>query len=128
MILSWSGTRLQHIINGDNSSFFDEERKKALAVLQLHGVIYNDSEWRNMLWDNVGGRLVVIDLEDVKWLKRPRALALTSGNARRSHHAKAGKSGQRLLDSSTAICTPRHRAHYYASGPEIEDLKRLRVT
>jgi hypothetical protein len=49
MILSWSGTRLQHVINDENSSFFDEERKKALAVLRSHGVVHNDSEWRNML-------------------------------------------------------------------------------
>lgn len=52
MILIWSGTRLQHVINDENSSFFDEERKKALAVLLSHGVVHNDSEWRNMLWDD----------------------------------------------------------------------------
>lgn len=31
-------------------------------------------------------RLVVIDLEDVKWLKRPFALEPTSGNARKPNH------------------------------------------
>lgn len=66
MILSWSGTRLQRAINDANSSFFEEERKKALAVLRSHGVVHSDSEWRNILWDNLSCRLVVIDLEDVK--------------------------------------------------------------
>ncbi|KAJ6134491.1 hypothetical protein N7523_000813 [Penicillium sp. IBT 18751x] len=85
MILSWSGTRLQHVINDGNSSFFHQERDKALAVLRSRGVIHGDSEWRNMLWDDLSGRMVVIDLEDVKWLKRPRALEPMSGNTRRAH-------------------------------------------
>ena len=49
-------------------------------MLRLRGVIHSDSEWRNMLWDDPSGHLVVIDLEDVKWLKRPQALELASGN------------------------------------------------
>ncbi|KAJ5111766.1 hypothetical protein NUU61_001396 [Penicillium alfredii] len=90
MVLSWSGTRLQHVINERNSSFFHQEREKALAVLRLHGVVHGDSEWRNMLWDDPGGRLVVVDLEDVKWLKRPQALDSASGNAQRGHRVKVG--------------------------------------
>ena len=58
-----------------------------------------------MLWDGLGSRLVVIDLEDVKWLKRPRTLEPTSGNVRHGHRAKVGKSGQKLLSSSTAFYT-----------------------
>jgi hypothetical protein len=102
MVLSWSGTRLQHVINDRNSSFYHQEREKALAVLRSCGVIHGDSEWRNMLWDNPSGRLVVIDLEDVKWLKRSRALEPTSGNAR--HHTKAVKFGQRVPSRSIAVC------------------------
>ncbi|KAJ5695363.1 hypothetical protein N7455_001733 [Penicillium solitum] len=105
MILSWSGKRLQHVINDENSRFFHQERDKALIVLRSHGVVHGDSEWRNMLWDGLGSRLVVIDLEDVKWLKRPRTLEPTSGNARHGHRAKVGKSGQKLLSSSTAFYT-----------------------
>lgn len=89
MVFRWSGTRLQHFTNERNSSFFHREREKALAVLQLHGVVHGDSEWRNMLWDDPGGRLVVVDLEDVKWLKRPQALEPASGNAR-GHRVKVG--------------------------------------
>lgn len=85
MILSWSGTRLQHVIDDENSSFFHQERDKALAVLRSRGLIHGDNEWRNMLWDDLSGRLFVIDLEDVKWLKRPRALEPMSGNTRRTH-------------------------------------------
>jgi hypothetical protein len=104
-ILSWSGTRLQHVINDGNSSFFHQERDKALAVLRSRAVIHGDSEWRNMLWDDLSDRLVVNDLEDVKWLKRPRALEPKSGNARRGHRATAGKPGQRFLYSPAAVCT-----------------------
>jgi hypothetical protein len=105
MILSWSGTRLQHVINNENSSFFHQERDKALAVFRSHGVIHSDDEWRNMLWDDLGGRLFVIDLEDVKWLKRPRALEPTSGNTPHGHRVGAMKIRQGLLSSSTAVCT-----------------------
>lgn len=38
-----------------------------------------------MLWDELTGRLVVIDLEEVKWLKRPRPLQPTSGNSQGGH-------------------------------------------
>ncbi|KAI2883675.1 hypothetical protein CBS63078_11354 [Aspergillus niger] len=66
MILSWTGTRLEHAIHDGNSHFFHQERDKALTVLRSRGVIHCDSEWRNMLWDDLSGRLVVIDLGDVK--------------------------------------------------------------
>ena len=92
MILSWSGSRLQHIINDENSKFFHQERDKALTVLHSHGVVHGDSEWRNMLWDDICNRLIVIDLEDVKWLRPPP-------------NAKVGNFGQYLLSSPTADCT-----------------------
>ncbi|KAI2937975.1 hypothetical protein CBS147321_7505 [Aspergillus niger] len=91
MILSWSGTRLQHAINDGNSHFFQQERDKALTVLRSRGVIHCDSEWRNMLWDDPSGRLAVIDLEDVKWLKRARALESVSANTRRTRCVRAVK-------------------------------------
>lgn len=105
MILSWSGKRLQYIINDENSRFFHQERDKALTVLRSHGVIHGDSEWRNILWDDLGARLFVIDLEEVKWLKCPRALEPTFGNMRHSHRVGVGKSRKKLLSSSTAVCS-----------------------
>lgn len=72
MVLGWSGIRLH--ADQMNASFFRIKRDEALAVIRSHGVIHRDAEWRNMVWDEVDGRLAVIDLEDVKWLKRPRAL------------------------------------------------------
>ncbi|KAI2947927.1 hypothetical protein CBS147323_11137 [Aspergillus niger] len=91
MILSWSGTRLQHAVHDGNSRFFHQERDRALAALRSRGVIHCDSEWRNMLWDDLSRRLVVIDLEDVKWLKRARALESVSANMRRSRCGRAMK-------------------------------------
>ena len=83
MILSWSGTRLQRIINDENLDFFSKERKKALKALQERGAEHRDKEWRNMLWNEQTRSLVVVDLEDMKWLKRPRPLQLISGNSLR---------------------------------------------
>ncbi|KAI2864376.1 hypothetical protein CBS76997_11174 [Aspergillus niger] len=91
MNLSWSGTRLQHVIHDENYSFFHQARDKAPVVLRSRGVIHSDSEWRNMLWDDLSGRLVVIDLEDVKWLKRARALESVSANTRRTRCVRALK-------------------------------------
>ncbi|RHZ44725.1 uncharacterized protein CDV56_101514 [Aspergillus thermomutatus] len=105
MILSWSGTRLQRI-NNENSAFFHEERNRCLSILQSHGVDHKDKEWRNMLWDESTQRLVIIDLEDVEWLKqpkRPRALQPTTGNL--CHHAaRAPRSKRRRLRSLPAAC------------------------
>jgi Ser/Thr protein kinase RdoA (MazF antagonist) len=103
MILSWSRRRLQHVINDENSTFFHQKRDKALTMLRSYGVVHGDDEWRNILWDDLGGRLVVIDLEDVKWLKRPQALEPTSGNKRRGHRAGAEEHRKRLLSRSTAV-------------------------
>ncbi|KAJ5275771.1 hypothetical protein N7524_001924 [Penicillium chrysogenum] len=96
----------RRVDGADNDlGFFDQERKKVLAVLQSHGIIHGDSEWRNMLWDDAGCRLVVIDLEDMKWLKRPRALEPASGNTRHVHRVRDEKSRQNLLSSSAGVRT-----------------------
>lgn len=100
MILSWSGTRLQQIINDENSDFFCKERDKALKLLQERGVNHRDKEWRNMLWDDLTRCLIVVDLEDIEWLKRPRPLQLTSGNTWGGHIAEARKNKQRRLVQS----------------------------
>ncbi|KAL2802113.1 hypothetical protein BJX63DRAFT_441397 [Aspergillus granulosus] len=86
MILSWSGIRLQRIINNENSAFLHGERNGCLSILRSHGVVHKDKEWRNILWDQFTRRLVVIDLEDMEWLKqpkqpkRPQPLQPTTGN------------------------------------------------
>jgi hypothetical protein len=96
MILSWSGTRLQKIINNENWDYFHKERDKCLTVLRSHGVVHRDKEWRNMLWDELTGRLVAIDLEDMEWLERPRPLQPTSGNSsgRRIAEERRNKRGR----------------------------------
>ena len=81
MILSWSGTRLQRIIKDENLDFFHKEREKALKSLQKYGIEHRDKEWRNMLWDEQTRSLVVVDLEDMEWLKRPRPFQPTSSNS-----------------------------------------------
>jgi hypothetical protein len=105
MILGWSGIRLQHVIDDKNSSFFDQKRKEVLAVLRSHGMIHRDSEWRNMLWDDASRHLVVIDLEDMKRLKRPRPLEPASGNTHHVHRVRDEKSRQNILSSSAGVRT-----------------------
>ncbi|KAJ5120728.1 uncharacterized protein N7515_010116 [Penicillium bovifimosum] len=71
MILSYSGRRLQFVLNDENRDFFHQEREKALDVFRSHGVVHRDSDWRNMLWDDRGCRLMVIGLEDLGTVKAP---------------------------------------------------------
>lgn len=100
MILSWSGTRIQNIINPQNSDLFHRERERGLKTLRLQGAVHGNSEWRNMLWDDEVGCLIVIDLEDVKWLKRP--VESTSDNTTPgSHRGHRGIFGQTQVLSST---------------------------
>jgi hypothetical protein len=70
MVLGWSGIRVQNIVNKENELFLQTKRQSLLQVLQSHGVLHGDSEWRNMLWDFDTGRAFMIDLEDVSWMKR----------------------------------------------------------
>ncbi|KAJ5404042.1 hypothetical protein N7509_003913 [Penicillium cosmopolitanum] len=103
IILSWSGGDSSTLSMTRTRFFFHQERKKALAAFRSHRVVHRDSEWRNMLWDDLDNRLIVIDLEDLERLKRSRTLELTSGNARYGHLAKVRKYGQVPLSNSIAI-------------------------
>ena len=44
-----------------------------------------------MLWDGLSDHLVVVDLEDVRWLKRFRAFEPTSSNTRHGHRLRVGR-------------------------------------
>ncbi|PYI09802.1 hypothetical protein BO78DRAFT_394683 [Aspergillus sclerotiicarbonarius CBS 121057] len=81
MVLGWSGIRAHNAINRDNASSFESERTNLLDCLQSHGIVHRDSAWRNILWDESAGRLVMIDLEEVSWTERRLPLMRTSGNA-----------------------------------------------
>lgn len=102
MILSWSGTRLQRIINEGNLDFFHKERDRALGALRERGVEHKDKEWRNILWDEQTRSLVVVDLEDMEWLKRPGPLQPTSGNSLGRRLVQGQKNKRRCLSSLTA--------------------------
>lgn len=104
MILSWSGTRLQHVINEGNQDFFNTERARVLGVLHSNGVVHRDTEWRNMLWNDQEGTLVVIDLEDVERLKRARPLGASSGNRVPGKHRLPGRKVGQVSSQSAAIC------------------------
>ena len=54
-------------------------------------MVHSDCEWRSILGDDRVRRLIVIDLEDLKWSKRRRALEPTSGDAGRRHRYHRGK-------------------------------------
>ncbi|BCS30693.1 uncharacterized protein APUU_80996A [Aspergillus puulaauensis] len=104
MVLSWSGTRLQRIISKENLNFFHKERGRALKALKEHGAEHKDKEWRNILWDEQTRSLVVVDLEDMEWLKRPRPLQPTSGNSLGRGLVQRQKNKRRCLSSLAAAC------------------------
>ena len=104
MILSWSGTRLQHVINEGNQDFFNKERARVLGVLRSNGIVHGDTEWRNMLWNDQEGSLVIIDLESVKRLKRPRPLGAGSGNRALGRHRLPGQKNGQASRQGSAVC------------------------
>ncbi|OJJ88979.1 uncharacterized protein ASPGLDRAFT_185768 [Aspergillus glaucus CBS 516.65] len=85
MILSWSGIRMQNIINKGNVSLFKKERDRLLKVLRSYVVVHGDSEWRNILWDDSARRPVMVDFEEVTWLRKRPILGSTSGNVAKSY-------------------------------------------
>ncbi|KAG5297455.1 hypothetical protein I7I48_06573 [Histoplasma ohiense] len=102
MILSWSGARLQFVVNDANISFFQEKRDKALAVLLSNGVKHKDKEWRNMLWDEHTGHLAVIDLEDIEWVKRRPPLQSKPDNTQGEKSTRTRKNKKRCLASASS--------------------------
>lgn len=105
MILSWSGIRVQSIINQKNASFFENERSRLANVLRSHGVVNEDDEWRNILWDEKSGRVVMIDFEEVSWLRKRMLLESTTGNV----------GGRRLIHKKKPVCA-RHADNSSSSG------------
>ena len=93
MILSWSGARAQKFINQENSSFFHDERDKLVKMLRSYGAVHRDNEWRNILWNSSASCLVMIDFEDVSWIRERPPLGTMSGNIARNHFAHTRKPG-----------------------------------
>ena len=102
MILSWSGVRVQKFINQENSSFFHHERHKLVKTLRSHGIVHDDDEWRNILWNNSIGCLVMIDFEEVTWVTQRRPLESISRNIARS----------RLAQKRIPVCSATNIVHY----------------
>ena len=81
MILSWSGIRVQNIVNKNKSKmpFFEHEQEKVAEALRAYGAEHCDREWRNMLWNESSQCTIMIDLENLSWSAR-LPLRSTSGN------------------------------------------------
>lgn len=87
MILSWSGIRMETLLmqNDANASLFSQERIKLRKILRSHGIVHGDLEYRNILWNDSLGHAIVIDFEDVTWVKNRQPLGPTSGNVARGN-------------------------------------------
>ncbi|KAJ5482088.1 hypothetical protein N7475_000900 [Penicillium sp. IBT 31633x] len=69
LVLSWSGIRTDHQTGLEIRNFIDKQLRELENTLQEHGVIQRDAAYRNVLWNPVSRSLVMIDLEDMKWLQ-----------------------------------------------------------
>lgn len=77
-----------------------------------------------MLWDDLSDHLVVVDLADMRWLERPRALEPTSVNTRHGHRLRAGKTGK---GSCAAQLLSTHEADLGSASGETESPKASRA-
>ncbi|KAJ5794090.1 hypothetical protein N7457_000689 [Penicillium paradoxum] len=69
LVLSWSGIRLDHEVSPGLRHFIEMQLEELQSILQEHGVIQRDAAYRNVLWNSASHSLVMIDLEDMKWLQ-----------------------------------------------------------
>ncbi|KAJ5185461.1 hypothetical protein N7491_006673 [Penicillium cf. griseofulvum] len=70
LLLSWSGIRTdEHTTTFETSQYLEQEMRKLEDVFHEHGVVHKDAAFRNVLWNPDSESFVMIDLEDMKWLK-----------------------------------------------------------
>ncbi|CAI7588716.1 unnamed protein product [Penicillium glandicola] len=69
LLLSWSGIRTDQHASLETCRYLEQEMHKLEDKLQEHGVIQQDAAFRNVLWNPMTQSFVMIDLEDMKWLK-----------------------------------------------------------
>jgi len=63
LLLSWGGRPLWDYIRSDNRSSLMQKATRALAQFHQRRVLHGDAELRNLVYDKVEDRLMVIDLE-----------------------------------------------------------------
>ncbi|KAJ5158704.1 uncharacterized protein N7500_008355 [Penicillium coprophilum] len=71
LLLSWSGIRTDEHTTYETTQYLEQEMRKLEDILQEHGVVQKDAAFRNVLWNPDTESFMMIDLEDMKWLKGP---------------------------------------------------------
>lgn len=61
LFLSWVGVRVKKVITGQTELFSLQQCSVILLYIRAYGVIHNDAEWRNILWNEETNSLVVIE-------------------------------------------------------------------
>ena len=87
LLMSWGGRPLSAPLNRPFQTDFPKLAETALTAIHQHKVRHNDAEPRNMIFDMVSGRLMIIDFERSTSISRP-ALAPISSNGIREQTAK----------------------------------------
>ncbi|PYH74284.1 uncharacterized protein BO88DRAFT_439789 [Aspergillus vadensis CBS 113365] len=59
----WAGIRANKVMTEQTAPSFREQRNEVLEKISACGVIHSDPEWRNILWNEETGGLVIIDFE-----------------------------------------------------------------
>ncbi|EKG09024.1 hypothetical protein MPH_14005 [Macrophomina phaseolina MS6] len=83
LFLSWAGRPLFKFIDQDNKAALLERAKATLGLLHGLGLLHNDAEMRNVLWDGRTGGLMWTDLERAEVRAEARAEGRAEGRARR---------------------------------------------
>ncbi|KAJ5950969.1 uncharacterized protein N7479_009382 [Penicillium vulpinum] len=69
LLLSWSGIRTDEHATLETTQYMEQEMRKLEDILKEHGAIQKDAAFRNLLWNPISECFVMIDLEDLKWVK-----------------------------------------------------------
>ena len=81
LFLSWAGRPLSDYLNPTNGGFFQDKIVTAVQALHRLRVLHRDAELRNILWNEQGRHLMMIDFEGAELHRQP--LGVISPNRKR---------------------------------------------
>lgn len=94
LLLSWAGRPLCEYVRSDNWPLFMQKATEAVRAFHQRHVLHGDAELRNLVYDKVEGRLMVVDLERAT-IRKP--LGNISSNRKRKRGFQKNNAGDSYL-------------------------------
>ncbi|PSN58807.1 hypothetical protein BS50DRAFT_345102 [Corynespora cassiicola Philippines] len=109
MFLSFGGKRISQCLTTGSRPLITKEVDRSAQAIHNFGVLHNDLEPRNMLWNGETGRVVVIDFEQAEVVKQRTVLGIISANRKRKRGPN-GRMAKQSGDRCSVFARERKRA------------------